>query len=575
MGDVLLGKKPSTLAQGAVLGVEHPTVFPDRAVVKVSLGPHLVGASLPTPDFNDYLSNSMGAAHRFLRATPDPDPATLRLFRKFVRAYVRAHFDPICASDFSSVDEWLASTTYSMSRKEELIKAYNEFLDSPCPKTIMRAARVLSSHVKRESYPSYKFPRMINPRSDAVKVVLGPVTKDMERVVYGLVDDGLMPFIKHVPVRDRSRVICDALMSPGACYVGTDHTSFEAHIKPAVASACEMQLYSRLLSEHPARAALLQLMRVMLTGRNTSHFRGFTTSCLGVRMSGDMWTSLGNGFTNLMIMKFVCFQKGCHARGFVEGDDGIFAVTGPVPQPADFALVGMTVKMEVSSSPSDASFCGIVCDIDRKENVIDPIELLMSFGWSLSNDALCSTRLHRPFLVAKALSTLHEGPCSPVARELALMVLRCCPGVPPRWDPSDEYWGRQVMQSRYGSDGVSLDVCHKSVTMAERIVCESVYGLPIDAQLMIESKLRAMTSLGPLDFPECLPYVHRDCLDYARTYSTFVRIRSGKATRGSNVVIAQNGARLLAPLNTSVLIRTPRDCTALPRSGLRSMYSPV
>jgi hypothetical protein len=54
-----------------------------------------------------------------------------------------------------------------------------------------------SSFVKDEHYEGWKYPRLINSRSDQFKVFIGPTIKAMEHLVYS----HLPEFIKHVPVR--------------------------------------------------------------------------------------------------------------------------------------------------------------------------------------------------------------------------------------------------------------------------------------------------------------------------------------------------------------------------------------
>ncbi len=81
-------------------------------------------------------------------------------------------------------------------------------------------------------------------------------------------------------------------------------------------------------------------------------------------MSGEMNTSLGNGFSNLMFMLYACEIQGIECDGIVEGDDGAFALSLKPGQKFDesiFAEMGLTIKLEKHTDLMSMSFCGILC----------------------------------------------------------------------------------------------------------------------------------------------------------------------------------------------------------------------
>lgn len=143
-------------------------------------------------------------------------------------------------------------------------------------------------------------------------------------------------------------------------------------------------------------------------------------------MSGDMCTSLGNGFTNLMVVLFLVSRKGGTVKGFVEGDDGLFA-TDVELSVKDFESVGFTVEIHRIEHPCDGHFCGMTCSQDGIV-LKDPRKLLMGFGWT-SSKIHGGTRVMEELLKSKALSLCYECPQCPIAGVLGREALRLCEGV--------------------------------------------------------------------------------------------------------------------------------------------------
>jgi len=239
---------------------------------------------------------------------------------------------------------------------------------------------------------------MINARSDRFKVLTGPYFKCIERELYQRPE-----FIKHIPVCERPKYIEDYVQRVGGRYVETDHSAFEAHMTPEIMKAIEFQLYDYMLQyvdKHDVRYHIHQA----LGGKNVCKFANCTMTVRGGRMSGDMCTSLGNGFTNLMIMNYVCSKLGSKCTGVVEGDDGLFVVEGRVPTVEDFSPVGFELKLAERLTPAESHFCGMIYAEGTYENIIDPSALLCKFGWSTSQQRMGGERTRLGLLRAKALS---------------------------------------------------------------------------------------------------------------------------------------------------------------------------
>lgn len=272
---------------------------------------------------------------------------------------------------------------------------------------------VVEAHVKFEPYLERKPCRLINARVDWAKCEFGPLFSEIEHQVCKL------PwFIKYTPVCDRPRAIYDRLDCDGTPITVTDYTSFEAHFEPDVMWAVEEPLYKFMLSRLPddERLAFLLLWKGVVSGVNTIEFRGmFKVFCEGIRMSGEMNTSLGNGWSNLVFYFFAMHENGASwdeifsAKGFVEGDDGIFQVKDELtPTTTQMKRYGLELKIEgISGELSEASFCGQIFDPQELINVADPIVILMKLAWLPRKYINCSDSTRLELLKAKAQSFLH------------------------------------------------------------------------------------------------------------------------------------------------------------------------
>lgn len=373
-------------------------------------------------DTNDSATQFDALQKRLCRKLPDIDPAVLSDFRKFVGEWCAENLSPIQAGGVLSFEEWLESTTYSGKRKDELRSVYSELAGQlPDKETSSR----VNAFIKTESYPvgpTFKAARWICSRCDAAKVSMGPAFKTIEREVYSN-----HHFVKHVPVKDRPALI-SSLTSAGLRYIITDYTAFEASFHPDLMHACELQMYAYMLQNYPD---LANYVVRTIGGVNKIRTRlGTRVTILGRRMSGDMCTSLGNGFTNLMLMKFFCARIGSSFDGFVEGDDGVFAINGPLPTKEMFATLGFDIKLAEISSPSLGGFCGVFSA--GSSLVRDPVRFLQDFGWT-STCVDGGEHTMMALLRAKALSALYEAPACPIVSAIAARALELTTGVEPRF----------------------------------------------------------------------------------------------------------------------------------------------
>jgi hypothetical protein len=412
-------------------------------------------------DANDLETQTQGLAKRLLRELPKACEGFYDDFATFVDSWLDANIKPVEVPTF---DEWLLSTPYAEARRAELTEWYVRF-HGRCPPR--RYRRRIDSFIKREFYLEWKAPRWINSRHDAFKAWSGRFFSAVEKALFSL-----PYFAKHMTVEQRIQAIF-ALECAGMTYYENDFKAFESHFVRLLMLACECRLYKKALAKYPEEAR--QICQT-LTGVNQLRTRaGVKVAVEATRMSGDMCTSLGNGFTNLMLVLYIVSRKGFDyhgVRALVEGDDGLFAVPCSLTQ-EDYASCGFTVEINQISRPHLGHFCGATLSDDGCL-LKDPHKVLCGFGWT---DLVgCGAEVAMELLRAKAMSLAHEAPQCPIVGALARKALNLTDGYEPRW--TDKWKQKEVA-------GAAL--CEFAPTAVTRASFAERTGIPVTTQLEVEN----------------------------------------------------------------------------------------
>jgi hypothetical protein len=481
-----------------------------RTVVQSSLGCFLARIGLPHPSPDDPDTIASGFMKRFASRPPASDPALLRELKEFVRKFIERNLVPLRPDTGLGVEEWLANTSYPEWRKKELLDLLEKF-----PTLDRKKHTVVKSFMKDETYVEFKHARGINARHDRFKVEVGPTFKKIEDAVYRL-----KYFIKHTPVADRPKKISELLRAGRKIYA-TDYTAFEALFTAQIMEAVEFQLYSYMTQYLPNHDSFMDLMYGVLAGENILENKFWSMRLPATRMSGEMCTSLGNGFSNLMFMLFVAFKSGVDVDGFVEGDDGIFVnMRGGDLDSSLFTQLGLKIKLEEHEDICSASFCGIIFDPTDNIPIADPRKILATFGW-------CSNRYHgskpgikRDLLRMKSLALKFQYPGCPIVSALADYGLRMTRGrdvdhfVRSKVRVSE--WERARLIEALKTDPLSF----VPVGMASRLLVEKKFGLAIETQLKIEKYLDSKNDVSPLELDFLDVMVHSSWSEYFSKYST-------------------------------------------------------
>lgn len=442
---------------------------------------------MPHPDPSDRNTMKAGVLKRFLMKPPKACTIKRRALKRFVEKWCHDNLTPLSVDTDLSVETWLSQTNYPAWRKDQLLRKYKAIIN---PRE--KKYGLVKSFMKDECYPEYKHARAINSRTDEFKTLVGPTFKAIEKEVFKL--DW---FIKKIPVKDRPKYIMDRL-GHGRRFMASDYTAYESHFDKETMDCIEFVLYDYMTQNLPNREEFKYLVGQVIGGLNVCIFKFFSVEVEATRMSGEMCTSLGNGFSNLMLMLFLCDLKGCTGvRGVVEGDDGLFTLDGPCPTAEDFAEIGFTIKVEMHDRISDASFCGLLFDPEDLVIVTNPLEELATFGWTTSQYRKSSTKRLKELLKCKSISLAYQYGGCPILTSLARYGLRMTAEVKARPGRMNQWEADQFFEAKLYSKGVL-----REVPLRTRLLVERLYGISMETQIKVENYLDGLTTLQPLNIPD-------------------------------------------------------------------------
>lgn len=479
-----------------------------RKIMGVSLPWSYKGACELKPDDNDLASIIDGAKHRVGGIVPPIDRRRLRGFKRFVAIWLKKYLNPLSGLTVIDLESWLETTNYSLTRKEQLRNCYtieNE-------KYVRPDFQKLLSFIKDEFYPEPKAFRTINSRDDYYKCVLGPWIHAVEKEVFKHDE-----FIKLVPVEERAKAVYDKYIY-GDNISTTDFTAWEASIGPDIMKACEFQLFKHMTQEIPENKEFLDCYH-KLCFQNTLKFNGLVVTLISRRMSGEMSTSIGNGFTNLMLLRYTCFLHGINARIYVEGDDGVIFSDKPIPIQI-FTDLGFIVKMETHTDPRRAKFCSLIFD-DNFNLLRDPIHTILRLGWSSQQYINSSHKVLMNLLRLKAISLKCEVPNCPILGPLADRLL---------FLTREHSGGLRMFMNKMHLNLYERERLTKAmetkrwlvpskVTPEARVLVEEEFGIHVESQLFVERQLAGM-ELGHYQSPVLDQYIRNDQKTYYDVYSS-------------------------------------------------------
>jgi hypothetical protein len=291
--------------------------------------------------------------------------------------------------------------------------------------------------------------------------------------------------------------------------------------------AVEFELYRYMVGRLPCGKEFIQLITRVLMGQNVCEFKYFKMKLNATRMSGEMCTSLGNGFSNKMFMEFMLqvvndfkLKDDVDTKGVVEGDDGLFATKAKhLPTTKDFERLGLKIKLEEHTELTNTSFCGIIFDPEECINVTDPIETLLSYGWTNQTYKNSSTKTASDLLRAKSLSYAYQYPGCPIIGSMAWYGLRVTQNFKKLGkllnSKSLNTWDRdQLLEALKNQHRCK----YVSPGMRTRLLIEERYGVKVEHQQMIEDYFLNKNDTEPISLPILELYFKKDWVDYYNSY---------------------------------------------------------
>lgn len=445
---------------------------------------------------------------RLVPEMPVPEPSLILKLRRFVRNWLNKHMIPLEACNQEMLDNlfetWLLKYTKPQTRKDDLRRLYYQRL------SLVERDMGIKSFGKSEFYEKENLMRYINSRSDEYKVhVAGPCHYVEHELFFSRLSRF---FIKGKTLDEMPPRIEEMACHP--FFYQSDYTSFESGFSPEYTNAVECELWKHMFQYNPD--VLADFDRAYRKGASprVEKLNGyyFFGKVIGARMSGEMWTSLANGFSNLMNFFFLCSQHGIDESQVdcvVEGDDGVFGLPRPALKPADFESLGFKIKMEYVSDIDETELCCIRYSRKSLRRFISPGLAARCLWTCLPQYSNATPRVAHELLRAKAMSLYCLGRYSPIAQALSLKILQLTSKVTPRWNDTEDWWFRQITLATPVDGFTKVDI-----PFTDRIRWANLYGVSVELQLLIEQEIESAQSLSELNFDYSLTDVHNTFWHY-------------------------------------------------------------
>lgn len=411
---------------------------------------------------------------------------TKRSFRAFVAKQIQL-LNPLPYEDEELLFEnWMCHSHYNLKRQAVLREKFQTYRSAGG--YLNREDFNCKMFVKREFYEEQKHARLIISRSDAFKAAVGGVIHELEEYIYKE-----SPIARYFVKGTNPCMYSDLMKKITEKYqniIETDYSSFESSFSPSYQKCCELALFKHMLKNFPNVYRLIEKtyekdfwVELDEDGNErqfmvkhpkwiVSHNHRMVVD--GNRKSGEMWTSLANGFSNLMNMMYLCHTKNIDFDGFVEGDDGFFGVSKCDIHPEDYRKLGFNIKLEYVTDINDTSFCGIKVSESGKQ-LVNP-ELLNRVGWTNDKRHFHMNQKHRQELYkSKVMSSYCLSRHTPVVGPILYSIFKTMMNVKQNRKYCD-WWESKFEWTFEPPD----------IDMGCRVTFEKLYGISLREQLELE-----------------------------------------------------------------------------------------
>jgi hypothetical protein len=457
----------------------------------VYIGGSTTSACLPYSKTNQ-VNLLVGVAARLGRERVVIDQALFREFAGFVDLVIGMvpEFSTPVAIPYGYEDDFdffIKNVHYPESRRSELIELRKRLNDG---EWLDKYYSINKTFQKYEHYTDFKMARGIYSRHDVFKVIVGGMFKLIEQDVFSRKE-----FIKKIPANLRAIYLMDNMYEPGAKYYSSDFESFESLFTPQIMRTCEMQLYKAKLRNYPNHYKLIE---DTLLGDNFLKSRSFNAKVKARRMSGEMCTSLGNGFTNLMVSWFMLYKSGMPVQSLtsslqcvIEGDDSLIKYKYPIDTTI-YERIGFRAKTVFHENIGDASFCGMLFDQEDMIIITDITKQCIALGWGDRKYYSSRDSKKLSLLRAKCLSLAFQYRGCPILDKLCHRMLFLTRGYDVRNVVVDSY-KRDVLEHAILNAKELIRLGPLEPGIRTRMLMEEQFGVPIGLQYYIERQIPNFT----------------------------------------------------------------------------------
>lgn len=385
--------------------------LPDLTAKKI--GPYNKKA-IPFISNRDERNALEGFKKRLATDTPPFDDSLTEEVKFTVRQLLRKLQPlPYMEWDDSYIESFLQHYDKPLREKDNLRKAYHEAVTNG----LRRSHYKIKCFVKREFYEEDKYSRIIMTRTPELKALLSNAIHKCDEELFHNSELSRY-FIKGLTPQQQVDAM-EHRFNGHAMFLETDYSSFESSFTPTYQKLVELKFFKHMLKNNPH---ILKIVKRCYQNHLISS-KSFSATILGCRMSGDLWTSSMNGFSNLVNIITLARIKGVSFDGYCEGDDGLFWVSNQGITSDDYARLGFTIKMQYKANVSDCSFCGKIFDPKTKHVLATP-EQLNRVGWS-HNKRYWNAPAHvkQSLIESRALAIAYTYPGCPCLQAWAKSIL--------------------------------------------------------------------------------------------------------------------------------------------------------
>jgi hypothetical protein len=238
----------------------------------------------------------------------------------------------------------------------------------------------------------------------------------------------------------------------------------------------------------------------VVLGPHKCNYKGFSYEVPEGRMSGDIITSLGNGFSNLMLIKFFMKKLNIKFVCFVEGDDCVVKPARPLSTTEIDNLIssayelGFIATLEHVGHVNECNFLSTCWNPETMHSYKDASRSLLRLGWSFKARPNDPIKHKRELFKAKLMSELASSPHCPILSPICYKLLQEMSDIRAKM-PWNSWLYEELVKAGLNlriRNNYILILDHQfeppDVKLSDRICYFETFGVDVQEQLLIENE---------------------------------------------------------------------------------------